>query len=132
MLVENHKIRLRESLELIEYCVRAGAVSHQRTLGFHLSAAAVDLLNIHLHQVGFTTTSADINHRWLRSEKKTDEKIPHTFPLRDRILELLMQIEEMRDPLCYGVPRSEPEVEAVILTFQELRKIFRGLGTDEA
>lgn len=131
MLIANHKIRLQESLESIEESVTRDAVKRQRTLGFHLSAGAVDFLNIFLHQAGLTTSSSDINHRWLRSNAKIQEKLMFDFPHKTRILELLMAIEELRDPLCYGVPRSDSDVQTMIRYFRELQELFRGLGVDE-
>ena len=125
MLSKNHRVRLEESLELIEYCIEKGVVDHQRTLGFHLAAASMDLLNLFLHHHGFTTTSEDLNHNWFRSERRALEKVPHEFENKSRIVELLLAIEAKRDPLCYGVPRTEDEAEAAVREFRELETLLR-------
>jgi len=132
MLIENHTTRLSESLEMIQYAVTHGPQHPQRTLGFHLSAAAVDLLNLYLHKEGFTTSSEDINHRWLRSAKKTKEKIPFDFPKKTKLLSLIQAIEDVRDPFCYGVPRAVEEIERTLILFRDLLELFRRLGIDEA
>lgn len=131
MLIENHKIRLRESLELITWTITNGAVEHQRTIGFHASAAAVDLLNIYLHQENLVDASSDINHRRLRSERMLKETLPFDFPNKARTIELLCAVEGTRDNLCYGRPQPESQVEATLAAFAELRKLFRQMGAHE-
>lgn len=131
MLVANHKIRLRESLGQIAHAVAIGAADNQRSIGFHTSAGSVDLLNIYLHQAGHVDVSADIAHRKLLSRRLLDEAVPYVFPNKDRIFDLLIQIENTRSPLCYGRPQDQAVVEATLRAFAELRDVFRGMGADE-
>lgn len=131
MLIENHKIRLRESLRGINRAVVDDATENQRSVGFHASAASADLLNIYLHQAGHLDASADIAHRKLRSDKLLHEVVPYDFPNKDRIFELLIQIENARTGLCYGRPQDTSVVEATLLAFGELRTLFRTMGADE-
>lgn len=131
MLIENHKIRLRESLELITWAITHGAVHYQRTIGFHSSAAAVDLLNIYLHQENLLDTSSDINHRRLRSQRMLKEALPFDFPNKTRTIEILCAIEAARDNLCYGRPQPEPQVEATLAAFAQLRALFGRMGAHE-
>lgn len=131
MLIENHKIRLRESLHNITRVVAEGATENQRSVGFHTSAGSVDLLNIYLHQAGHLDTSADVAHRKLLSGRLLSEAVPYAFPNKDRIFELLIQIEGARTGLCYGRPQDVAVVEATLRAFTELRDLFRTMGADE-
>lgn len=132
MLIENHKRRLRESLEAITWAIDRGAAGHQRTIGFHASTASVDLLNLFLHQEGLLDTSSDLNHRRLGSRKLAEAALPFDFPRKDELIPLLCTVENARDPLCYGRPRSEEDVEAALVAFGKAREIFRELRADES
>lgn len=131
MLVENHKVRLRESLRYIALAIAEGPTESQRTIGFHASAASVDLLNIYLHQTGRLDLSADISHRKLRSQRLLDEAMPYDFPDKALLCDLLIQIENARDGLCYGRLQAEASVEKTLKAFGELRAHFRTLGAHE-
>ena len=50
MKIESHKENLKESLAVIEESIIKGLVERQRTIGFHVSAASIDLLEILLHK----------------------------------------------------------------------------------
>lgn len=128
MLVENHRIRLRESFEMIAWSVDHDATEHQRTIGFHISAASVDLLNLYLHQAKLTDSSSDINHRRMGSEQMLQGVLPFDFPHKDRLITLLCTIEDARTRLCYGRPQPDDVVAAALAAFNEVRDIFRELG----
>lgn len=104
---------------------------NQRAVGFHTSAASVDLLNIFLHEAGHLDVSADISHRKLRSDKLLDQVMPYAFPNKDRIFALLIAIENTRSGLCYGRPQDVATVEGTLAAFGELRTIFRSMGANE-
>lgn len=128
MLVENHRIRLRESFEMITWSVDHGATEHQRTIEFHISAASVDLLNLYLHQARLTDSSSDVNHRRMGSEQMLQGVLPFDFPHKDRLIALLCAIEDARNRLCYGRPQTDEVVAAALAAFNDLRDVFRELG----
>lgn len=131
VLVANHKIRLRESLEVITWSVGRDVVAYQRTIGFHTSAASVDLLNVYLHQAALLDPSSDINHRRMGSERMLREALPFDFPQKDPLIRLLCAVEDARSRLCYGRPQTTDVVEATVAAFGELRRIFHTLGANE-
>lgn len=131
MLVDNHRLRLRESLRHIATAIADGPADNQRTIGFHASAASVDLLNIYLHQTGRLDVSADISHRKLRSQRLLDEAMPYDFPDKAILCALLIQIESARDGLCYGRLQDAASVEETLRAFGDLRARFRAIGAHE-
>lgn len=131
MLVESHKVRLRESLRHIASAIADGPAENQRTIGFHASAAAVDLLNIYLHQTGRLDLSADISHRKLRSKRLLEEAMPYDFPDKETLCDLLIRIETARDGLCYGRLQDEAIVENTLKAFGDVRAHFRAIGAHE-
>ena len=131
VLVDNHKIRLRESLELITWSVGRGVETYQRTIGFHSSAASVDLLNIYLHQATLLDTSSDITHRRMGSERMLREALPFDFPQKAPLIQFLCAVEAARSRLCYGRPQAAAVVQESVTAFGELRRIFHDLGANE-
>ena len=61
MNIENHYKRLNESLE-------KGILERQRTIGFHTSAASMDLLEMLLHKNNLIDRGFVIKHEWLKSK----------------------------------------------------------------
>jgi hypothetical protein len=126
MKEELHKKNLEESIEVIEECVEKGMLAErQRTLGFHCSAAAVDLLEILLHRHNLISPGAQLKHDWFSSPKKVSEKFVFDFPHKNKILPIIMDIEKNRNLLCYGKPQPEEVVEAAVLEFRKLLDILR-------
>ena len=50
MKIESHLENLKESIREIEIAVKEGLEKKQRTIGFHTSSAAIDILEIILHK----------------------------------------------------------------------------------
>lgn len=51
MRIEDHKNNIRESIDVIEECIQKGTLTQrQRTIGFHCSAAGIDMLEVLLHK----------------------------------------------------------------------------------
>lgn len=135
MKPEFHRARIQESLEMIADAVNKGFETHQRTIGFHASAAAIDLLHLFLQGRHLLTPGTQIQHQWFRSQKRAREKLSFDFSEKDRVIQLLYYIEKARDELCYGRPCPAQLVREVLEHFAELREIFRLQGvreTDEA
>ncbi|HLC32173.1 MAG TPA: hypothetical protein VJK51_05895 [Candidatus Nanoarchaeia archaeon] len=130
MKIEDHKKRLDESITLVEESIEKGIIERQRTIGFNTSAAAADMLEIFLHKKGLIDPGLSIKHEWLKSKRKIEEKLPFEFQKKKEIIELLIQIEEKRNALCYGKPQKEEIIREVLENFNALKKIFEGLEKD--
>ncbi len=76
MRIESHLDNLKESIREIHAAVKEGLVPNQRSLGFHTSAAAVDMLEIILHQQNLIDPGFVIKHEWFNSPRKVAEKFP--------------------------------------------------------
>jgi hypothetical protein len=131
MKQEFHLDRIRESLEMIADSVTKGAATHQRTIGFHASAASLDLLHLYLFEKKLITAGTQLQHQWFRSQKRAREALSFDFQEKDRVIQLLYYIEKARDTLCYGRPCPMEQVREVLDHFNQLREIFRSLGVHE-
>src|SRR3990167_2817163 len=97
MKIESHLENLKESLREIEEAVTKGLLQKQRTLGFHASAGAIDILEIILHKNNLIDPGFVIKHEWFNSKKKIAEKLPFDFPKKREILECIVKIEAARN-----------------------------------
>jgi hypothetical protein len=128
---EVHVQSLKETFELLVFCVDKGIETTQRTIGFHTSLGTVEMLELYLHTLGVFPVTYRLNHAWLKSQKKIREKIPYDFPEKERIIELAYYIEKNRDILCYGRAVGREKIMEQLEYFHELREIFGRLGLDE-
>ena len=128
MNIEKHLERLKESLEVIEEAIAKDIVKRQRNIGFNTSAAAVDMLEIFLHQKKLIESGFLLKHEWFKAKNKLQEKLPFDFINKQAILELMYFIESNRDPLCYGVPKDENVVREVLLKFDKLKRALIEMG----
>ena len=131
MNVESHLRNLKESLEEIKESIQKGVVNRQRTIGFHTSAAASDMLEVFLHKKNLISPGQVIKHEWLKSKNKINEKLAFDFAQKDEIIKLMHSIEERRNQLCYGKPSAEKEIESQIEDFNKLKEIFIKGGLNE-
>ena len=130
MKLETHYRNLRESLQVIEECIEKGPLQRQRNIGFNVSAACADLFEIFLHSKDLIDPGFVVKHEWFKSKRKVQEKFAFDFPSKDEILDILFQIEERRNVLCYGKPQKEEEILQLLRNFHKIQKIFRGFGID--
>lgn len=131
MKIEIHKRNLKESLSVIDECVQKGFFKErQRTIGFNCSTAAVDILEILLHKHNLIDPGTQIKHNWFSSERKAREKLNFDFPYKNKILPLIVSIENNRNLLCYGKPQPEKIIEDVILQLNKLREILKKEGVE--
>jgi len=131
MRIEEHIKGIRESIRLIEYSIEKGLVDNQRTIGFNTSAAAVDMLEMLLHKKSLIDPGFIIKHDWFLSKNKVQEKIVFGFSKKSEIIDLMMEIEEKRNMLCYGKRQPEDIIRESIEDFNRLREIFKEAGLDE-
>jgi len=130
MNIERHYERLNESLEVLDEAISKDIVKRQRTIGFNCSAASADLLEIYLHKNDLIDPGFVIKHEWFKAKNKMKEKFMFDFDNKEKIIELLMKIEEKRNDLCYGAPKSETIVKDIILNFNKLKELFNKMGVE--
>jgi len=128
MNIESHKKAIRESLDVLEQCVQAGIQNRQRTVGFHCSAASVDMLEIYLHSKNLIDPGTTIKHDFFSSQKIALERVNPDFPRKAEIIGILAGIESKRTLLCYGKPQPQETIESAIRLLNSLREILDGLG----
>jgi len=130
MRTEDHLANLKESLDVIEESVEKGLVERQRTIGFSISTASVDLLEMLLHKHNLIDPGFILKHNWFNSENKIKEKLPFEFPAKTPILSLMLKLEEKRTLLCYGKPKKIELVQEALNEFNHLKKLFKEAGID--
>ncbi len=124
MRIESHLENLKESIEEIEEAIKVGLEKKQRTLGFHTSSAAIDILEIILHKYNLIDQGFVIKHEWFNSKRKIQEKIPFNFPKKEEIIGCMIKIETSRNQFCYGKRQKEDELEKIAKEFIKLKKLF--------
>ena len=124
MKIEHHLENLKESVREVENAVQEGLASKQRTLGFHTSSAAIDMLEIILHKNNLIDPGFVIKHEWFNSKKKIEEKLPFDFLKKKEILACIVKIEAARNKLCYGKRQDEKGLEEIVQEFLRLKELF--------
>lgn len=128
MKIEDHLRNIRESLEVIKESVQKDAQSRQRTIGFNVSVASAEMLEVYLHKNNLINPGATIKHELFNSIKKANEKFNFDFPNKEKIFSLLHDIESKRNSLCYGKPQTLETINSVLDSFNSLKEIFEGMG----
>ncbi|MBI2135814.1 hypothetical protein HYU06_01965 [Candidatus Woesearchaeota archaeon] len=131
MRIESHLENLKESAKEINDAITEGLLSKQRSIGFHASAGAIDMVEILLHENNLIDTGFVIKHEWFKSEKSIENKFHFDFPNKKEILILVKDIETIRNKLCYGKRQSEETLEKVINDFNKLKEIFSKVSKHE-
>lgn len=124
MNIDAHLENLKESIREIENAVRNGLQQKQRTIGFHTSAGAADMMEIILHKENLIDPGVIIKHEWFNSKNKVLDKLPFDFPRKKEIIELICEIEHLRNTFCYGKRQDEIVLEQLVATFLRLKNIF--------
>ncbi len=119
MKLEGHIQKLKEHTAGLEWGVRQNNGS---AVGFHASAGSVELLSIMLHKLELISPGFQVNHTWFRSRSVMNAKFNFDFPKKAEIMDTMEEIEDLRNPLCYG--RQEPgKIELITERFHGLRRI---------
>ena len=135
MKEEKHQETIKEVLDEIESALKdkRGLVSHQRRLAFVISLGASNILELYFHKNNVIKEGSIVNHLWFKRKK---EKIINqlqnqlTSPIDslneiNKILGIIIKIEEKRDDIAYGAPASEKILQEKINLFFELRKLTK-------
>lgn len=129
MKMEDHYRNLKESLKAVKYCVREGVEDNQRSLGFHTSVAATDMLEIYLHKNNLIDPGFVIKHDLFASKNKANDRLPE-FEEKDKIIDIMVGIETKRNLLCYGKKQIKEVLTDVLKRFYEIEKIFEKKGVE--
>lgn len=124
MKIESHLENLKESIKEIEESITHGLVNKQRTLGFHTSAGAADIIEIILHKNNLIDMGFIVKHEWFNSKRKIEEKLNFGFPGKKEILDLAVKIEFVRNSFCYGKRQEEEKLEELVSDFNRLKELF--------
>lgn len=128
MKIEDHLRNIKESLEVIEESIQKGVQERQRNIGFNTSVAAVEMLEVFLHKINLINPGTVLKHDLFNSIKKAKEKLNFNFPEKEKIINLISDIETKRNLLCYGKPQPLSAVESVLESFNKLKTLFENLG----
>lgn len=128
--IEEHKNKIKEHLEEIDDAIEEGAENKPVTLGFHCSACAIQFLELYLHVTNRIPIGKIIKHDWFK-KPQTDQKIEPLierhlnadFPNKDKIYNLIYDLEEERNILVYGKPASE-QIKNVLEKFSKIKQLF--------
>ena len=132
---EKHEEILKEVLDKIETALKdkQGLLAHQRRLAFSVSLGAVTLLEIYLHKLDVMKEGSKIDHTWFKKKK---EKIVDYLQKQvitqinsitdlDKIIDIMVDIENKRNDLAYGVAATEKILQEKINLFFKLREITK-------
>lgn len=128
MRTEDHMRNIKESLEVIKESVQKGVQERQRNIGFNISVASVEMLEVFLHQLNILNPGSIIKHDWFSSTRKAKEKLRFEFPYKEEIINLLNDIESKRNILCYGKPQPAETINSLINSFNKLKSLFEEGG----
>lgn len=126
-----HKAHIEEHIQGIENAIVIGIEKRPATMGLHISACSIDLVELYLHVLGKISVGMLIKHEWFKRPKEgqkiaplAERKLGVVFPHKEKIIGLLYTIEEHRNSLIYGKPKKAA-LDAVLSSFQELYQIIK-------
>jgi len=128
MKIEDHLRNINESLEVIKESIQKGIQERQRTIGFNVSVASVEMLEVYLHKNNLINPGNVLKHNWFNSINKINEHLNFEFENKEKIIKLLSDIEAKRNFLCYGKPRPEEEIISVLDFFNKIKSLFENMG----
>lgn len=131
MKPERHIETINASIEVIEAAIKKGVQRWQPTIGFQTSYASAEMFELYLHEKAGYPVTARLNHKWLKSIKRINEKLPANFPRKEEIVRLVYLIEKNRDKICYGKKMEEEFIMEQIEMFYKLKNIMKEEGFDE-
>lgn len=125
MKKEQHEEALKEHLRHINKAIDEGIVENQRNIGFNVSQGSVELFTLFLHKLHLIEGSGDqFDHRIFKNKNLVNRKIPFDFPLKNKLLSIMRDIELERIALCYGSRKPRLRIERALKKFNELRELI--------
>ena len=129
--IEIHKAHIKEHIQELIDAITIGIEKRPATIGLHISACAIELLELYLHKTGKITSGTMIKHEWFKAPKEgqkilplAERKLAVQFEEKDKILSLMYTIEEERNKLIYGKP-SQATLTASLNAFEKLHTILK-------
>ena len=129
--IQVHKEHIKEHLQEMEDAVAIGMEKRPATIGLHVSACSISLLELYLHVLGKISSGTIVKHEWFKEPKPgqkimplAERKLGVDFPKKDEILSLMYTIEEFRNKLIYG-KSGKIALDAVYRSFQKLYNIIQ-------
>ena len=128
--VEEHIKKIKEHLDELEDAINEGIEKRPATIGFHCSACAMQFLELYLHLINKISIGKVVKHDWFKKPHKEqkiapliERKLPIEFAQKEKIYNLIYEIEESRDNLIYGRTIKE-QIETVYFSFTKLKEIL--------
>lgn len=128
MKIEDHLRNINESLEVIKESIQKGLQERQRNIGFNISVAATEMLEVFLHNKNLINPGTTLKHEMFASLRRAKEKLSFDFEHKEEILSLLNEIETKRNILCYGKPQEVKTIASVITSFNKIKSLFEKMG----
>ncbi len=128
MKTTEHVRNIKESLEEIDEAVELGLERRQRSLGFHVSVCATELVELYLHKAGLLDESRVLKHTDFSSLRRARDVLSFAFPRKEEVIEILVEIEKRRNVLCYGKRKEEDELKEYLNLFMRLKRIMEEEG----
>lgn len=121
---EEHRKIIKEFEADINEKIRANLlVERQKIIGFAASEGSANLFALLLHAKNLLPPGSNINHRFFVSKKRAENKFKLSFPQKEKILELMVNQEGLREKLCYGKDKSARLVEESVKNFFKLKSL---------
>ena len=125
MKIEEHEKAYEEHIKNLNKFIEESIEENQRNIGYNISQGSVELFAIYLHKLKMLQGSGDqFDHRVFKNKSLIGKKVPPEFLDREKILDLMKEIELERSALCYGTRKPKTRIEKAIFKFQELRKLI--------
>lgn len=126
-----HKQHIAEHIQELVDAIAIGAEKRPATIGLHVSACSIELIELYLHLLGKISTGAMLKHDWFKAPKLgqkisplAERKLGVDFPAKTEIFSLMYIIEEERNKLIYGKP-NKVVLDAVLVAFEKLHTIMK-------
>ncbi len=126
-----HKQHIVEHIQELSDAIAIGAEKRPATIGLHVSACSIEMIELYLHLVGNISTGAMLKHEWFKAPKigqkiapLAERKLGVDFPAKTEILSLMYIIEEERNKLIYGKP-NKVVLDTVLTAFEKLHTLMK-------
>ena len=126
-----HKQHISEHIQELTDAIAIGIENRPATIGLHVSACSIELLELYLHVLGKISSGTMLKHDWFKAPRPgqkiapiAERKLGIDFPAKKEILSLLYSIEEERNKLIYGKP-TKIAIETLLTAFQKLHGIIK-------
>ncbi len=123
MKVEEHEKAYKEHLKNLNRLIEEGVEENQRNISYNVSQGSVELMAIFLHKLNLIQGSGEqLDHRIFKNKRLIERRLPANFPSKNKILDLMKEIELERNIICYGKRKPKTRIEKMIKKFHDLRK----------